>query len=105
MFRHKSRRGLFRGEGSRFFSRPKKGTKEELPAPERRRDSKADEVQSPIAGKDDKGRSQRRNIYFNRPMPQREKKSNGDPMVRYARNKVRTTSRYASPLSNDYLTP
>ncbi|KAH8809491.1 phospholipid-transporting ATPase 1 [Flagelloscypha sp. PMI_526] len=92
----KRRRSIFAtGEGSRFFSRTKKGTKEELDAPPPRRDSKADESSATTttgpAAKGEKGKSQRRNIYFNRPMPQRELKSNGDPEVRYPRNKVRTT--------------
>jgi phospholipid-translocating ATPase len=34
----------------------------------------------------------RRNIYVNSPLPAQELRSNGDPWVRYERNKVRTSS-------------
>lgn len=35
---------------------------------------------------------QRRNVYINQGLPQSETRSNGDPLVRYVRNKVRTSS-------------
>lgn len=35
---------------------------------------------------------ERRTIYVNQPLPQSETKSNGDPLIRYERNKVRTSS-------------
>lgn len=34
----------------------------------------------------------RRNVYVNAPLPAHELRSNGDPWVRYVRNKVRTSS-------------
>ncbi|EUC67649.1 phospholipid-translocating P-type ATPase [Rhizoctonia solani AG-3 Rhs1AP] len=34
---------------------------------------------------------ERRTIYVNQPLPQSEKRSNGDPITRYVRNKVRTS--------------
>ncbi|CCO29665.1 phospholipid-translocating ATPase [Rhizoctonia solani AG-1 IB] len=34
---------------------------------------------------------ERRTIYVNQPLPQSETKSNGDPLIRYERNKVRTS--------------
>lgn len=37
----------------------------------------------------------RRNIYVNMPLPSDELDSHGEPVVRYARNKVRTSSEYA----------
>ena len=36
----------------------------------------------------------RRNIYVNLPLPHDEVDSHGEPVVRYARNKVRTSSEY-----------
>ena len=40
---------------------------------------------------------QRRTIYVNRPLPISEVDSNNEPLVRYPRNKVRTTSEPLSP--------
>jgi phospholipid-translocating ATPase len=34
----------------------------------------------------------RRNIYINQPLPGHERNANGEPAVRYVRNKVRTSS-------------
>lgn len=42
--------------------------------------------------KGDHGR--RRNVYVNQPLPLEEQNPNGDPVVHYVRNKVRTTSEY-----------
>lgn len=42
----------------------------------------------------------RRNVYVNMPLPTDEKDSHGEPVVRYARNKVRTSSAYFSSPSS-----
>jgi phospholipid-translocating ATPase len=41
-----------------------------------------------------KPEGKRRNVYVNTPLPRAEVDSKGDPLVRYPRNKVRTTSAY-----------
>ena len=41
----------------------------------------------------------RRTIYVNRPLPMSDVDSKNEPLVRYPRNKVRTTSELLSPLS------
>ncbi len=44
----------------------------------------------------------RRNVYINMPRPTDEKDSHGEPIVRYARNKVRTSSACLSSISSSY---
>jgi phospholipid-translocating ATPase len=43
---------------------------------------------------------ERRNVYVNYPLSAMEVDQNGDPRVRYVRNKVRTTSAWHFPLFN-----
>jgi phospholipid-translocating ATPase len=47
---------------------------------------------------------QRRTIYVNRPLPMSEVDSQNEPLVRYPRNKVRTTSELSSPCFSTSLT-
>ena len=77
------RRKSTRKKGSRFFRR---GT-------EKRRQDTADS-DTPTSQPNIHGR--RRNVYVNMPLPPDEQDSRGEPIVRYARNKVRTSSAYLS---------
>ncbi|TBU57250.1 phospholipid-transporting ATPase 1 [Dichomitus squalens] len=72
------RRKSTRRKGSRFFRR---GT-------EKRRQETADS-DSPATQPNIHGR--RRNVYVNVPLPPDEKDNHGEPIIRYARNKVRTS--------------
>lgn len=42
----------------------------------------------------------RRNVYVNMPLPQDEVNGNGEPVVRYVRNKVRTSSEFSQRSSS-----
>ena len=75
------RRKSVRKKGSRFFKREKK-KQEQQAAPEQ-----------PSSTPHITGR--RRNVYVNTTVPMDELDSRGEPVVRYARNKVRTSSEYA----------
>jgi phospholipid-translocating ATPase len=75
--RAERRRSIRRGKGSRFFRRHEKRTEEV----------------STEAGLPKDIPGVRRNIYVNRPLSAIESDSNGEPLARYVRNKVRTTSK------------
>ena len=45
-----------------------------------------------------KVKTPRRNVYVNVPLPSNERDARGEPLVRYVRNKVKTTSAYSSLL-------
>ena len=64
---------------------------------EKRRQDSGDSDPTPTAQPSIHGR--RRNVYVNVPLPADEKDGRGEPVVRYARNKVRTSSAYFCPLS------
>ena len=64
---------------------------------EKRRQDSGDSDPTPTAQPSIHGR--RRNVYVNVPLPADEKDSGGEPVVRYARNKVRTSSAYLSSIS------
>ena len=74
------RRKSVRKKGSRFFRRDKKKSETADPEP-------------PTSTPHISGR--RRNVYVNSTLPLDEVDHNGEPIVRYARNKVRTSSEYA----------
>ena len=57
---------------------------------EKRRQDSGDSDPTPTAQPSIHGR--RRNVYVNMPLPPDEQDSHGEPIVRYARNKVRTSS-------------
>ena len=91
--RARRRRSLLHKRSMKFFRRDKK------------RSGKADSVKStpeaaagehaaapPITGL-------RRNIYVNMPLPPDELDKRSEPLVRYVRNKVRTSSEYLPPCS------
>ena len=64
---------------------------------EKRRQDSGDSDPTPTAQPSIHGR--RRNVYVNVPLPADEKDSGGEPVVRYARNKVRTSSAYLPSIS------
>lgn len=75
--RAERRKSIRRGKASRFFRKQEKRTEEVTTEP-----SFAKEIPGV-----------RRNVYVNRPLSAIESDSNGEPLARYVRNKVRTTSK------------
>ena len=78
------RRKSLRKKGSRFFRREKKRSEDDADS------EPSSTARPPITGR-------RRNVYVNTPLPLDEVDQRGEPLVRYARNKVRTTSEYRRP--------
>lgn len=71
--------------GSRFFHRNEKTKRR--PSTSRPTPSPEEQQQQAVART-----KPRRNVYVNMPLSQQELRPNGDPWVRYVRNKVRTSS-------------
>src|SRR5262245_58446433 len=82
--RRAQRRKTSRKKGSRFF---RKGSDKRRTQTTESKDTTVSETSAKITGK-------RRNIYVNTPLPTMEM-DRGEPIVRYPRNKVRTSSEWS----------
>lgn len=88
--RAEKRKSMRKSRSSRFFAAGKNKPKTPVPSP-------AAPAPPPIPSHTAPGN--RRNVYVNHPLSAMETDHNGEPKTDYARNKVRTTSAYASHVS------